>query len=225
MTTLTLLAPSAGCLWHQQEKLPDLVAPLPLDRPPTPEPTELPPDKAADACLATARALERQGHPAEAIAQYERARQFNPKLIQVSRRLAVLYDQVGAFDLALGEYKKALQHAPRDAALLNDVGYCHYQRGDLAEAEQWLRKAIAQDPKHTQAWINLGLVLGQQRRYDESREAFGKVLSPAEAHSNLGVILAQHGELAEAKAACRQALALNPHLPQARIVLARLEKE
>src|SRR2546423_14329389 len=40
-------------------------------------PVELPPERAAEACLATAQELEKTGHEADAIAQYEKARQHN----------------------------------------------------------------------------------------------------------------------------------------------------
>lgn len=185
---------------------------------------ELPPFRAAEACLATAQALDKKGHEPEAIAEYEKARQYNPKLTQVSRRLAVLYDRQCDYTRAMNEYKLALQDNPKDADLLNDLGYCCHERGDDPEAEKWLRQALEINPKHARAQGNLALTLGHQGRYKEAFDAFTKVVSPAQAHSNLGVILAQQGQSALAQAALRQALELEPDLKQARFVLSRLEK-
>ena len=92
------------------------------------------------------------------------------------------------------------------------------------EAEKWLRQAIALQPKHGRAWGNLALALGQQGRYKESFEAFTRVVSPAQAHSNLGMLLAQQGQSALAQAAFRQALTLEPDLKPARFALTQLEQ-
>jgi len=191
---------------------------------PNPESSEtLPPKQAAEACLATAKELQAHGHAPEAILLYERARQLNPRE-QVSRFLAVLYDQQGNDTRALAEYRKALELTPHDADLLNDFGYYFYRRRDWRQSEEQFRKAIAQSPQHERAWVNLGLALGEQERFQESFDAFSKVLSPAAAHSNVGVILAAHQRKSEAETAFKQALAIQNDLPQPRAFLAHFEQ-
>lgn len=185
---------------------------------------ELPPKEAAVACIATAKELQAHGHAPEAILLFERARQLNPRERQVSRFLAVLYDQQGNDTRALAEYRKALELAPHDADLLNDLGYHHYRHQDWKQAEDYFRKAIAQAPDHERAWVNLGLALGEQGRYQESFDAFSKVVGSAAAHSNVGVILASHQRQAEADSEFKQALRLKPDLPQPRAFLAHLEQ-
>jgi Tfp pilus assembly protein PilF len=185
---------------------------------------ELPPKQAAQACLATAKELQAHGDAREAILLFERARQLDPREQQVSRYLAGLYEQQGNDTRALAEYRKALELSPRDADLLNDFGYHHYRHQDWKQAEDYFRKAIAQAPDHERAWVNLGLVLGEQGRYQESFNAFSKALGPAAAHSNLGVILASQQRRAEADAEFKQALRLKPDLPQPRAFLAQLDK-
>ena len=185
--------------------------------------TELPPDRAAEVCLAAAQELEKTGHEADAIVQYEKARQHNPRLTPVCRRLAVLYDRQCDYAKALAEYKQATKLNPRDAHLLNDLGYFYYERCDWTEAEKCLQQALAIDPGHQRAWVNLGLVLGHQERYQESYEAFAKVVNPGQARGNVGIILAKQGKVDEAKETLRQALSLEPDLKPARVVLARLE--
>jgi Flp pilus assembly protein TadD len=184
---------------------------------------ELPPQQGAQACLATARELESRGYRREAILLYVRARSLDPSLSELCRRLAVLYDLEGAHTEAWNEYQRALELSPDDADLLNDVGYFHYQRGDLAAAERWLLKALQKDPEHDRAATNLGLVLGHQGRYQESFEVFAQVVGPAAAHSNVGMILAKHGRRDEAIRALRQAVTLDPSLRPAFAMLAYLE--
>ncbi len=197
---------------------------LPTQSPePTPVAQELPPDKAAEVSLLAARDLEKLGNEADAIAQYEKASQLNPKLTQVSRRLAVLYDRQGDFSRAVAEYRLALQQSPKDADLLNDLGYCHYQHGDWAEAEKWLRQAVTLQPDNRRAWGNLGLVLGRQERYQESYAAFARVVSPAEARANIGILQAQQGQKDQARTSLREALSMSPDMRLAQEVLARVE--
>ncbi len=174
--------------------------------------------------METAKELQAHGDAREAILLFERARRLDPHQRQVSRFLASLYDQQGNDTRALAEYHKALELTPRDPDLLNDFGYHCYRRHDWKQAEEYFHKALAQAPDHERAWVNLGLALGEQGRYSESFEAFSKVLGPAAAHSNMGVILASHQRPAEADAEFKQALHLNPDLPQPRAFLAHLEK-
>jgi hypothetical protein len=137
----------------------------------------------------------------------------------------VLYDRQGDFKHADAEYKKAVEARPKDADLLNDLAYHYYQCGDWVLAEASLRKALAVNPKHERAWINLGMALAQQGKVEEAFKAFTKVISPAEAKSNLGMILAQNGKKGAANQAFRESLEMEPDAPATRAALAQLEKE
>jgi Flp pilus assembly protein TadD len=181
--------------------------------------TELPPKEAARACLATADELIAHGHRRDGILLYERARALDPSLKRICRQLAVLYDQEGRHNEALAEYNKALEQTPRDADLLCDLGFFYYLRDDLPAAEQWLKKALHEAPEHTKARMNLALVWAYQGRLAESFEAFSGQIGPAGAHSNIGMVLAKQGQREAAVAALRNALALEPELPQAQAVL------
>jgi Flp pilus assembly protein TadD len=171
----------------------------------------------------TAEDLATSGHDEEAIKLYERARQYNPKLTQCSHRMALCYERSGQYAEALAEYQKALKTTPKNAELLNDFGYFYLQRGNLDEAEKALRASVASDAKCLQAWANLGLLLGYRERYGEAYEALAKAATPAEAHSNLGVILAQQQKFEAARAEFEQALTLNAELKQPRQLLAWLD--
>jgi Tfp pilus assembly protein PilF len=184
---------------------------------------ELPPKQAARACMAAAEEMQNTGRAAEAILLYEKARSHDPSLKSVAHHLAVLYDAQGDSTKSLVEYQKALECEPKNANLLSDWGYYHYERKNYAEAETALRKALAIDANHSKAQTNLGLVLAAQGRFDESFAAFSKVVGPAAAHSNLGVLLAKQGRCEEAKQAFHQALALDATLQQPKVFLEYLE--
>jgi Tfp pilus assembly protein PilF len=186
-------------------------------------PPELPPKEAARACLACAEELEKHGNEAEASLYYEKARQDDPK-VQVSRRLGVLYDRQGDFQKAQEEYQKALKKTPRDADLLNDMGYGYYSRGRWAEAENYLRQALSVKPDHKRATMNLALCVGVQGRYDEARELFQKVVTPAQVQCNMAFLYTINHKWPEARQAYQQALHLDPDIPLARAALAKLDK-
>ena len=185
---------------------------------------ELPPKEAARACLAAAEEMQKGGHVEQAIALYEKARTNDPNLKSVAHHLAVLYDAQGDSARSLSEYNKALESDPKNPGLLSDLGYYYYERGNQAEAERSLSKALATDPNHQKALSNMGLVLAAQGRFDESFEAFSKVVGPAAAHSNVGVLMAKQGRYDLARQAFHQALAADSTLQQPKAFLAYLDK-
>jgi tetratricopeptide (TPR) repeat protein len=190
-----------------------------------PPPTELPNKESARLCIRTAQEYEKNGQTEEAIKLFEKARAIDPTIAKTcSRRLAVLYDSTGDFGKAMTEYEALLKANPKDADLHNDLGYSYYCRGEWANAESALLKAVQYDPNHKRAWINLGLTLAQLGKWDESFQAFCKVVRPAEAHSNFAFILAAQGKTIEAKAQYREALSLDPNLRVAQTALGRLER-
>ncbi len=182
-------------------------------------------NESAKICFATAQTLEQGGKDAEAIALYDKARQLDKHFTAAStRRLAVLFDRNGEFDKALAEYRRGLSDNPKDAELLSDLGYGYYCRAEWAEAEKNLRKAVAANPKLANAWINLGMTLAQQARYDESLAAFGKVVSEAQARCNVAFIQVTQDKVAEAKNNYESALRLEPGLQLARIALQKMNQ-
>ena len=216
------VGPQLGCVtlpWTVAEA-PSARPAQPVDPPPkTVLRTPRSPEDTAQLCVATAQIMEKNGCIEEAIHQYLRARENNPQLHEIAHRLAVLYQRQGDYVHAAEEFQQALKAHPKDPDLLNDMGYYCYEREEWAEAEKWLRQAVAVAPKLQRAWVNLGMTLGRQGRADASYEAFAKVLAPAQAHSNVGVLMAQLGKGEEARRELETVLALEPGLTQARKVL------
>lgn len=195
-----------------------------VQAPPPGATQELPGKESASLCLSMAEGLEKENKFADAVVYYERARSLDPAVNdRAARRLAVLYDRLDQQAVAMKEFQELLKKKPKDAALLNDVGYSYYNRGQWAEAETYLRKAIAADKAYKQAWVNLGMALAMQGKYQEGVEAFEKGVSKAEAQANLGFILVVQGKKAEAAVAYRRALEFEPTYQAARQALSKLE--
>jgi tetratricopeptide (TPR) repeat protein len=175
---------------------------------------------AARACVGKAEWLARAGQAAQAIAEYEKAREIDPG-VKVARPLAALYERQGKPELALAELRRALREGGRGEALFNDLGYCYYRQGDCREAESWLRQAVAVNPACDRAWVNLGLVLGKEGRYEESCDAFARAVRPGQG-PGMAALLKEEGRLEEAKDTLHTALELQPDLHLAQVVLKEL---
>jgi tetratricopeptide (TPR) repeat protein len=216
----------------------------------------LPTDETVRLLVVHGDKLVENGRESLAVAQYEKARALRPDYPGLAHKLAVLYDRLAQDQKAAAEYRRALDQQPHDPSLLNDFGYFHYQRGRYAEAEKYFRQALeicerggkhwslpwkavpepAQENLRDRVCVNLGLALAQQQRYQEALATFAKVLTPAQAHYNLAVVMLQQaGHLPperqadqtrlqqQARSHLQQALRLDGSLRQAHALLNELE--
>lgn len=101
-----------------------------------------------------------------------------------------------------GKQESALEHAlfaknlrPNEGRYAAQLGYCYLRMEAYPAAEAPLRQAVQLQPKDTQSWNNLGLVLRTK------------------------------GDMANAKACFLQALAIDPHHPTTQSNLQRLDEE
>jgi Tfp pilus assembly protein PilF len=76
----------------------------------------------------------------------------------------------------------------------NDEGVGHYRQGHWDVAEGHFRKAIAADPKLSEAHYNLGLTLDKMGKHEGATASFRKVVELAPSNSPLrdSVILKEH---------------------------------
>ncbi|MCE9567571.1 MAG: tetratricopeptide repeat protein [Planctomycetes bacterium] len=187
--------------------------------------SELPGKQSASLCLVMAESLERADKEVDAVAYYERGRELDPAVSErVGRRLAVLYDRIDQQAKAMNEYQELLKKHPKDSSLLNDMGYSYYNRGQWAEAETYLLRSVTADKTNKRAWVNLGMAQAQLGKSTQAVVSFEKAVSRAEAQANLGFVLLTQGNRAEALAAYRRALELEPTLPIAQAAISRLEQ-
>jgi protein O-GlcNAc transferase len=95
----------------------------------------------------------------------------------------------------------------------------HHRAGRLAEAERLYRRACDDDPNNARAFHLRGIAAHQLGRGDAT-SLIGRALTLdpkfAEAHNDLGVILAANGSFADAIACFERAVALNPGYIEAR---------
>jgi Flp pilus assembly protein TadD len=104
--------------------------------------------------------------------------------------LGSAYDQQGQYGTARETYGKALTLQPNQISILNNMGMSHALEGDLKQAEETLRSAMALPEGKSLPRLrqNLALVVGLQGRFEESRKIASEDLPPAEVEANMAYL-------------------------------------
>lgn len=101
---------------------------------------------------------------------------FEPNDVDARYQLGLLELRADAPDLAIHEFRKVLDHAPKHALALNGLALAYLHLGDVAQASSTLQQANTVDPNNASIHTNLGLVAAQQQRWDEARSAWQRAL-------------------------------------------------
>lgn len=74
--------------------------------------------------------------------------------------------------------KEALLWNPNSATLYSQIGVCitKLQHTGSNLAEKFLAKATQLEPKSATFWANLAIYYYREKRFDESKKAYGKAL-------------------------------------------------
>ncbi|MBN1492367.1 MAG: tetratricopeptide repeat protein [Phycisphaerae bacterium] len=174
------------------------------------------PDIQAGTHLAAGRLHESQNYLNKAIGQYRSALMRDPNCIEAHTRLGMCLGRLGNFDEAETHFRRAIELEPKKSHHRNNIAFCYMSRGLWADAEAELRNAVELSPAFVRARVNLGIVIAQQGRFDESLDAFRVVLTEADAQYNVGLMYQSARRFAEAEAAFAAALAANPKLEAAK---------
>jgi hypothetical protein len=75
-------------------------------------------------------------------------------------------------DEAVQLVRKALEAEPDNGAYLDSLGWAHFKRGDLAEAEKYLGAAAQRMPQNSEVQDHLGDVFSRSGRVDEAIAAW-----------------------------------------------------
>jgi serine/threonine protein kinase len=107
---------------------------------------------------------------------YLRAIELNPNYATAHDGYAMLLSARGRFDEAVEQVSKAADLDPLSLIIAVHAGWPFYFARDFESAIRRFRKALELDEKFIPAHGWLGMALGQQRRYSEASEAFGRAL-------------------------------------------------
>jgi tetratricopeptide (TPR) repeat protein len=133
--------------------------------------------------------------------------------------MGLMAHSYGNLDLALAHMRQACQSPRAPAHFYSDFAEMCRQGGLLAEGEQAGRRAVALSPNFPAAWNNLGIILQEMLKLDESRLCLERALAfepnNPETLSNLGNTLKRLGLAAEAEKRWTAALRLKPTYAEA----------
>lgn len=123
----------------------------------------------------------------------------------------------GNTDQAMYEYVHALQLSGGDAQTLNKIGAIHMGLGNLRLAARAYSFSLRLEPGNTSALEGVGLLLLQERRYDEARQHLTAALAADserwQCHNGLGVLADLDGNHETAITHFRQALDVSSGAP------------
>ena len=127
-------------------------------------------------------------------------------------------------EIALIPLQKAIKAAPDFAKAHQDLSNAWTQLGDFKKAEICLKKSLEIDGSNFSGWKDLGDLLADQGKYEESDRAYKNALGSDKKYKELqnAIILVQKGQLGEAEKVYRQLLAEDPENVDALRLLALL---
>ncbi len=174
----------------------------------------------------------KRGQGERAVERLDRARGLAPggmppsALWYWARSLAALLAGREAEALPLAE--EGLSRFPRNAPLRNNIAVLCERRGELDRAEQLLTAALEEDPSLPQLSKNLGDLFYRSGRPEEAQLAFQRAVKLAprlgdDVYFKLGNLAFREKRTAEAAAAWKEALVLNPAHELARTNLMTLD--
>jgi len=102
----------------------------------------------------------------------------------------------GQYELALRAFYRAAAERGLDVDILSALGSANLRLGRLGQAEDLLRRAVAEDETFAPAWNNLGVVLMEQGEWGEAERVFRRAValdngSDPQIRNNLALALAK----------------------------------
>lgn len=170
--------------------------------------------------------LRATGRLRDAEAEYRVALDIDPASRSARLALARTLAEGGAHAASESEARRLLHQDPTDAESWVVLGISQRAREQYADAESSYRRALQLRPDYAVARHNLGALLGQLRRAEESLHELDRAaalgIAGRELHFNRGRALMELGRLDEADAALDTALRQAPQDVESHLLLAKL---
>jgi Flp pilus assembly protein TadD len=138
--------------------------------------------------LSQGRALLQHGYLNEAIAELSIAATVGPNLVESNNLLGLAYDRRGWHRMAIECYERARSLAPKDAAVLANLGYSLYLDNDYSAALKRLKQAERLMPGVPVIANNIGVVQARRGQFDEAFKSFARASGDYDAHLKMAGI-------------------------------------
>jgi tetratricopeptide (TPR) repeat protein len=129
------------------------------------------------------RVLKLQERFDQARAEFERSLALEPRQTESQFELGEIALAQGRYQDAIGEYAKTLAGNPEHGGALAGTGIALFHLKQFAQAEPWLRKAIAAAPNYEPAHYYLGLTLARMGRKTEAQTELAQATRMEQAQS------------------------------------------
>jgi tetratricopeptide (TPR) repeat protein len=116
------------------------------------------------------------GRYEEAIAEYQRAIELDPKDAYPHNGLGNVYYELGRYDEALAEYERAIELDPKYAYPHNGLGSVYYELGRYDDAIAEYERAIELNPTDGGFYYNLGNANVSLERHEEAIQTYLKAI-------------------------------------------------
>ncbi|MGA7968992.1 MAG: protein kinase [Terriglobales bacterium] len=154
---------------------------------------------------------EARGQNAQAIDQYERVANLEPRNVYALIRIAGVYDKENMPERAITTYRQAVKLDPSFYDPHEYFGVFYFHRGRYEEAAEEFQRVIDLAPGVYNAYTNLGASLEKLGRVDDAVKALQSSLALREtprALNNMGDLLFSNNRFAEALTYLQRAAAL-----------------
>ena len=143
-----------------------------------------------------------------------RALAADSKLEGVYVTLGRIHNSTGQYAVAMEEFERAIDLAPRDADAIQGMAQTYQRLGRNQEAETMFKRATALLPDSWEAYYRLGNFYYNVSRFPEAESQYRRALELApdnvSLYTNLGTTLTSENRYAEAQTVLEKAVALNP---------------
>jgi len=155
-----------------------------------------------------------KGKADEAMAQFQEARELNPKFDMAYYNIGFVFFKNGRMDEAMTEFQKCLEINRNNVDAHNNLGSALMQKGRVDESIVQFQKALQINSNMAGIHYNFANALTQKGEFNEAIEEYKKALNInpdyTEAYNNLGIALAQNGRVEEAISQFQEALRRKP---------------
>jgi choline-sulfatase len=182
-----------------------------------------------DAHTALAGWLRELKRPDEAIAEYRRTLEIDPRNEVALASLAEVYRAQGKPEAAIEGYRTVLKIEPRQPHMWYQLATLYLDLGREADARTTFEEALKHNPKMGAAYNSLAALAFERGDLDEAERLVRRGLELEDdlrsSHFNLARILESRGRSDEAEALYRDELALYADNGRARFNLAQLARQ
>jgi tetratricopeptide (TPR) repeat protein len=113
-----------------------------------------------------------QGRPDKALGLTAHLLELGEKSAQVYYLDGLANQGLGRIKEATADFEEAANREPTNSQVLLTLTSLYIQTNRMADAERVAKRATTFNANDKQAWENYGLVLAQEKKYDEARSAF-----------------------------------------------------